>query len=46
METIALNGEYDYADKRNLARYLAGIDGGLDDSRLVDLEPGSLDPDA
>ncbi len=45
-ETIALNAEYDYADKKKLARYLAGIDEELDDSTLLDLEPASLDPDA
>jgi aromatic ring hydroxylase len=34
METISLNLEYDYEDKRNVARYLAGIDQALDDSRM------------
>jgi len=39
METISLNLEYDYQDKMNVARYLAGIDDELDDSALRDLEP-------
>jgi aromatic ring hydroxylase len=39
METIALSLEYDYEDKMNLARYLAGIDEELDDSRLRDQGP-------
>ena len=46
METIALNAEYDYADKKKLARYLAGIDEDLDDSRILSQEPASLDPNA
>jgi aromatic ring hydroxylase len=45
METIALNAEYDYADKKKLARYLAGLDEELDDSRILSQEPASLDPD-
>lgn len=36
METIALNLEYDYDDNLRLARYLAGIDETLDDSKLRD----------
>jgi aromatic ring hydroxylase len=39
METISLNLEYDYEDKRNLARYLAGIDEKLDDSKLRNSGP-------
>jgi hypothetical protein len=39
METISLNLEYDYDDKRNVARYLAGMDEELDDSKLRDSEP-------
>lgn len=39
METIALNIGYDFKDKKALARYLAGIDGDLDDSAMRDLEP-------
>lgn len=47
METIALNIGYDYEDKKRVARYLAGIDEDLDDSRLRDLKPsipGKDDP--
>jgi len=39
METISLNLEFDYDDKMRLARYLAGIDEELDDSKLRDAEP-------
>ena len=39
METIALNIGYDFKDKKQLARYLAGIDKDLDDSAMRDLEP-------
>jgi len=39
METIALNLEYDYEDRKKLAEYLAGISDVPDDSRLRDLEP-------
>jgi aromatic ring hydroxylase len=39
METISLNATYDFDDKKALARYLAGINEGLDDSSLLDLEP-------
>jgi 4-hydroxybutyryl-CoA dehydratase / vinylacetyl-CoA-Delta-isomerase len=39
METISLNLEYDYDDKKNVARYLAGMDEELDDSKLRDSEP-------
>jgi aromatic ring hydroxylase len=45
METIALSAEYDYADKKKLAQYLAGIDEELDDSRILCQEPAPLDPD-
>jgi len=33
METIALNVEYDFESKKDLARYLAGINPELDDSK-------------
>ena len=33
METIALNSEYDFESKKDLARYLAGINPDYDDSR-------------
>ncbi|MBR9981419.1 MAG: aromatic ring hydroxylase [Desulfatitalea sp.] len=39
METIALNIGYDFEDKKAVARYLAGIDPSLDDSKLRNLEP-------
>jgi len=39
METIALNIGYDYANRRELARYLAGIDEKLDDSKLLNVNP-------
>lgn len=39
METISLNLDYDYEDKKRLARYLSGIDPELDDSSLRDLQP-------
>lgn len=40
METIALNLDYDYTDKRQLARYLAGIDAEHDDRALRRASPG------
>ncbi len=33
METITLNAEYDYESKKDIAKYLAGINGNLDQSR-------------
>jgi aromatic ring hydroxylase len=39
METIALNIEYDFEDKKNLARYLAGISADLDDSTILNMNP-------
>lgn len=39
METIALNAEYDFEDRKKLAKYLAGIDMDLDDSKMIELEP-------
>ncbi len=39
METIALGIDYDYNDKKDLARYLAGINEELDDSKLLEMEP-------
>lgn len=38
METIALNLGYDFEDKKRLARYLAGIDKDLDDSKMRNVE--------
>ena len=45
METIALNIEYDFEDKKNLARYLAGISTDLDDSAMLEMKP-TLDTDS
>ena len=39
MESIALGIDYDYEDKKRLARYLAGIEDELDDTKLLDDEP-------
>ena len=39
METIALNLDYDFDEKRRLGRYLSGIDETFDDSRALELEP-------
>jgi aromatic ring hydroxylase len=39
METISLNLDYDYEDNKRVARYLAGIDMELDDSKMRELEP-------
>jgi len=39
METIALNAGYDYESKKNIAKYLAGIDEDLDQSKDLLVEP-------
>jgi aromatic ring hydroxylase len=39
METIALNIEYDFEDKKRLARYLSGLDDQADDSAVLKMEP-------
>jgi len=39
METIALNLEYDYEARKNIAKYLAGIDKELDQSKFLKTEP-------
>jgi len=39
METIALGIGYDWNSKRRLARYLAGIDAELDDSKEIQRQP-------
>ena len=39
METIALGIEYDYNTRKNLARYLGGIDKEFDDSPDIEREP-------
>ncbi|MEW6265054.1 MAG: 4-hydroxyphenylacetate 3-hydroxylase N-terminal domain-containing protein [Thermodesulfobacteriota bacterium] len=41
MENIALNQEYDFQDKINLARYLAGLELELDDAPLLSQEPAA-----
>ena len=41
METIALNQEYDYESKKNIAKYLAGINKELDQSKDLKKEPAS-----
>jgi aromatic ring hydroxylase len=39
MEAIALGIAYDYKDKKDLAKFLAGITDELDDSKLLEEEP-------
>lgn len=39
METISLGLEYNFEDKKNLARYLAGVDKEMDDSAMRNEEP-------
>lgn len=39
METIALSLDYDFEEKKKVARFLAGIDEELDDSKALGLEP-------
>lgn len=39
METIALNAEYDYESKKNISRYLAGINEALDQAEELRKEP-------
>ncbi|MFC1958572.1 4-hydroxyphenylacetate 3-hydroxylase family protein [Chloroflexota bacterium] len=39
METISLNTEYDFESKKNIAKYLAGINEGLDQSKELDTNP-------
>jgi aromatic ring hydroxylase len=39
MEGIALGIAYDYKDKMNVAKYLAGITDKLDDSKILNSEP-------
>ena len=41
METIALNLEYDYESKKNIAKYLAGINKKLDQSKELGKKPSS-----
>jgi len=39
METIALNQSYDYEARKNIARYLAGINKEIDQSKQLKIEP-------
>lgn len=39
METITLNAEYDYESKKNIAKYLAGINKELDQSKELNTNP-------
>ncbi len=39
METIALNQDFDYEARKKIARYLAGIDKELDQSRFLQEQP-------
>ena len=39
MESIALGIDYDFEDKKNLAKYLDGINDELDDTKLLEIEP-------
>jgi len=39
METIALNAEYDYESKKNIAKYLAGINKELDRPKELEIKP-------
>lgn len=42
METIALGIEYDFETRKNLARYLAGIDKAYDESKELNIEPNNI----
>ena len=42
METITLNAEYDYESKKNIAKYLGGINKELDQSKDLKERPFSL----
>ena len=43
METITLNLEYDYESKKNIAKYLAGINKELDQSKDLKNKPAPLE---
>ena len=45
METIALNLETDYESKKNIAKYLAGINKELDQSKDLKAKPAPLKPE-
>jgi len=42
METITLNMEIDYEEKKNVAKYLAGINKELDQSKALNNNPSPL----
>jgi len=42
METIALSIEFDFETRKNLARYLAGIDESYDESKELNLDPNNI----
>ena len=42
METISLNANYDYESRKDIARYLAGINKTLDQSKLLKEQPNQL----
>ena len=39
METIALSADYDFDEKKRVAKYLAGIEDELDDTKSLETEP-------
>jgi len=39
METIALNIDYDYEFRKNVAKYLAGINKELDQTKILKEKP-------
>lgn len=44
METISLNQSYDYEARRNIAKYLAGINNELDQTKQLQETPNPLNP--
>jgi len=42
METIALSIEYDFETRKNLAKYLAGINEDFDDDKELKMEPNEI----
>ena len=46
METITLNAKIDYEAKKDVAKYLSGINETLDQSKGLQMKPTPLDPDA
>ena len=39
METITLNAEYDYEYRKSIAKFLSGLEGNLDQTRYLNMEP-------